>query len=105
MASRQWRIVPRDGLSSRRAQSKKDCAARILIPPDPPSVAGASLQREGYPVQGGGGVKFRIFRGLRCKVRENKGVVGVKQSGHPRRGLEKKPRDDSARGSKKWHAD
>src|SRR3954463_2912126 len=73
--------------------------AMILIPPDPPSVAGASLQREGYPVQEGRGVKFRILWTLRCKVLEKKRVVGVKGSGHPGYDLEKKPRDDIARGS------
>jgi hypothetical protein len=34
MASRQRRIVPKEGRSSRLAQSKKDGAARTLIPPD-----------------------------------------------------------------------
>jgi len=40
-----------------------------------------------------------ISRTLRHRVPGNKGVVGVKGFGHPRRDPEKKARDDIARGS------
>src|SRR5262249_47564282 len=92
-------MVPSEGLSSRPAQSKTAGTARILIPRSPPSVAGIRLQREGYPVKGGGGVKFRISRTLRDRVPRNKGVVGVKGFGQPRHVPENKPPDGSARAS------